>query len=94
LNDHGLVAHATWVGKMNKVFRNDWVHYWARFDDLMLLQKKSTNIDETLLEIEGELDIKLLSGDQMQVLDALENRIKEMSKHRKPASSMQTSLFD
>lgn len=79
---------------MSKLFRNDWAGYWAKFDDAALLQHKAMNIDETLRAIESELDIKLLSGDQMQVIDALEERIRTMGKRRKPVSSLQTSLFD
>jgi hypothetical protein len=79
---------------MNKIFRNNWVDYWARFSDAALLQRKSANIDSTLLEIEKELDIKLLSGDQLQVIDALEERLKSVKKRGKTSNALQTSLFE
>jgi len=79
---------------MSKLFRNDWVGYWAKYDDPALLQKKSVNIDTTLREIEQELNLKLLSGDQLQVIDALEDRLKSVSKRKKSAVTAQTSLFE
>ena len=87
-------SHANRKNVMTRLFRNDWSGYWARIDDPALLQKKSTNIDQTLREIEEELDIKLLSGDQMQVIEALEERLKEVSKRRKPVVSGQIDLFE
>ena len=79
---------------MNKLFRNNWADYWARFSDVGLLQGKSANIDSTLLEIEKELGIKLLSGDQLQVIDALEERLKSVKKRGKTSNALQTSLFE
>ncbi len=92
--DRHIDSHANRKNFMSRLFRNDWPGYWARFDDPALLQHKSMNIDQTLREIEEELDIKLLSGDQIQVIEALEERLKEMSKRRKPVDSGQISLFD
>lgn len=74
--------------------KHDWVAYWGRYDNYSELERKSFNMDDTLHEIENEFGIKLMSGDQMMVIDALEDRLKELSKKRKVSSSAQISLFD
>ncbi|MBN2355244.1 hypothetical protein JXO59_03985 [candidate division KSB1 bacterium] len=80
---------------MAKIYKSDWVAYWAEFNDLDLLQYKSSNLDETLQEIEQQAGFKLLSGDQMQVIVALEDRIRELSKTCKnKKQDLQVSLFD
>ncbi len=79
---------------MGKSFKTDWAEYWEQFSDLDLLQYKSFNLDETLQEIEKEVGFKLLSGDQMQIIEALEERISELSKLSKKKSAYQVSLFD
>ena len=80
---------------MARYYKNDWAAYWDRFTDLDELQSKSFNLDETLVEIEKESGCKLLSGDQMQIIMALEERIREVSKRSgRNAMSPQCSLFD
>jgi hypothetical protein len=80
---------------MAKSMRTDWVAYWDQYNDLDELQSKSFNLDETLVEIEKNVGCKLLSGDQMQIIMALEERIREVSKRSgKGAMSAQCSLFD
>ena len=80
---------------MAKPMRTDWVAYWDQFQNLDELQYKSFHLDETLVEIEQRAGCKLLSGDQMQVIMALEERIRELSKSSdKSALSAQYSLFD
>ena len=80
---------------MAKSVRTDWAAYWGQFDDLDELQAKSFNLDDTLIEIEKYAGCKLLSGDQMQIIMALEERIREVSKRSgKGAVSAQYSLFD
>jgi len=76
--------------------KHDWVAYWGRYDDYNELERKSFNMDDTLHDIESEFSIKLMSGDQMMIIDALEERLKELAKSgkRKSAPSMQISLFD
>lgn len=80
---------------MAKNLKSDWIVYWSRFKDLDLLQTKSFNLDETLLDIEKEVGFKLLSGDQMLLIIALEDRIRELSKvsHDKKVD-VQVNLFD
>jgi len=58
----------------------DWETYWSQFDDLNLLQSKSSNLDDTLVEIQQKLDRKLLSGDQLQIIVSLEERIEELER--------------
>jgi hypothetical protein len=80
---------------MAKSMRTDWVAYWEQFSDLDELQSKSFNLDETLVEIERVVGCKLLSGDQMQIIMALEERIREVSKRGgRSKMSAQYSLFD
>lgn len=61
----------------------NWETNWSQFDDLDLLQCKSLNLDDTLVEIQQKLDRKLLSGDHWQIIDSLEDRIEELEHLRK-----------
>ncbi len=80
---------------MNKSYRSNWAAYWEQFDNLDELQSFSFNLDDTLLEIEKSTGCKLLSGDQMQIIMALEERIREVSKRSAASrSDLQFSLFD
>lgn len=81
---------------MAKSMRTDWVAYWEQYDDLDELQNKSFNLDDTLVEIEQRVGCKLMSGDQMQIIMALEERIREVSKRggSRSRGSAQYSLFD
>lgn len=80
---------------MAKTIRSDWASYWDKFSDLDLLQAKSFHLDETLREIEQQVGFKLLSGDQMQIIVALEDRIRELHKRSDgKKSQLQVSLFD
>ena len=73
----------------------DWEKYWANFDDLELLRFKSANLDDTLQMIEKEFAAKLLSGDHMQLLDALDVRIEELERLEKAQkSAVQADLFE
>lgn len=65
---------------MSKTKMTDWETYWSQFDDLNLLQSKSSNLDDTLVEIQQKLDRKLLSGDQLQIIVSLEERIEELER--------------
>ena len=73
----------------------DWEKYWANFKDAGLLKYKVANLDETLLMIEKEFAAKLLSGDHMQLVDALEERIDELEKIEiAQKGSVQADLFE
>lgn len=73
----------------------DWEKYWANFSDLDLLKHKSQNLDETLQIIEKEFATKLMSGDHMQIVYTLEDRIDELERcERAEKSSVQADLFD
>ena len=73
----------------------DWEQYWATFNDLDILYEKSNDLDETLLLVEKEFNTKLLSGDHLQLLDALDDRIDHLEKLQKARqSAVQTNLFD
>jgi len=65
---------------MSKTKMADWETYWSQFDDLNLLQSKSSNLDDTLVEIQQKFDRKLLSGDQLQIIGTLEERIEELER--------------
>ncbi|MBN1464368.1 hypothetical protein JXA02_01310 [candidate division KSB1 bacterium] len=78
---------------MSKGALPDWEKYWANFNDLGLLKSKSANLDETLQLIEKEFATKLLSGDHMQILDALEDRLAELERMEK-AQAVQSDLFE
>jgi len=73
----------------------DWQKYWVKFRDINELQLKSSNIDDTLKNIEKEFDCKLMSGDHLLIIEALENRIEELKSqlniHR---SGIQADLFE
>jgi len=82
-------------GIVSRNDKTDWVAYWGRFKDLDVLQYKSFNLDETLQEIEEEVGFKLMSGDQMQILTALEDRIRELAAgSKRKGMDVQVSLFD
>lgn len=73
----------------------DWEKYWSNFNDKEQLLYKSDNLDETLQLLEQEFDTKLLSGDHMLILDALDYRINELERmETSKKNAMQTSLFD
>ncbi len=80
---------------MSKSLRTDWVAYWNRFSNLNELENKSFQLDDTLIAIEAEVGCKLLSGDQMQIIMALEDRIRELARTgQRSAASAQINLFD
>ncbi|HOT97884.1 MAG TPA: hypothetical protein PLG50_00060 [bacterium] len=80
---------------MTKSYRTNWAAYWDQYDDLDELESFSFNLDDTLLEIERNTGCKLLSGDQMQIIMALEERIREVSKRSGSSRpDLQFSLFD
>jgi len=80
---------------MAKSYRTNWAAYWDQFDNLDELQSMSFNLDDTLLEIERNTGCKLLSGDQIQIIMALEERIREVSKRSgRSAHNAQYTLFD
>jgi len=73
----------------------DWTTYWGRYSDLALLQKKSVELDDTLKGIEEEFQCKLLSGDHIQIITALEERIDELEEAQaKSPYGVQANLFE
>ncbi len=73
----------------------NWEKYWRNFTDLELLREKSINLDDTLEYLEKEFGTKLMSGDHMQLVTALEDRIQELERIEKEESkSVQANLFD
>lgn len=73
----------------------DWEKYWANFKDLDVLRAKAGNLDDTLQFIEKEFAIKLMSGDHLMLLSALEDRIEELEKEDKVLKGVvQTNLFE
>ncbi|MBN1541819.1 hypothetical protein JW992_06705 [candidate division KSB1 bacterium] len=61
----------------------EWSVYWSRYNDADLLQKMSSDMDDTLRRIEAEFNCKLLSGDHLMIIDALEERIEELENARR-----------
>lgn len=73
----------------------NWDKYWARFHDRDELLDIADNIDDLLVRIEKEYGVKLLSGDHMMLIDALEERIGDLEKLAVAKESpLQASLFD
>ncbi len=80
---------------MSKRTLPDWDKYWANFKDLSLLKQKSAELDETLKLIEKEFDTKLVSGDHMQIVESLEERIEELERmEQAQKTAVQTDLFE
>jgi hypothetical protein len=80
---------------MVKSILPDWGKYWENFKDLDLLRRKSGNLDETLKMIEKEFATKLMSGDHMQIVDSLEERIEELERIRRAEKHVfQADLFE
>jgi len=73
----------------------DWEEYWANFKDLEVLRAKAADLDDTLQLIEKEFAAKLMSGDHLMLLSALEDRIEELEKEEKIVKGVvQTDLFE
>jgi hypothetical protein len=73
----------------------NWDRYWAKFHDRDELLDIADNIDDQLLHIEKEYGVKLLSGDHILILEALDERIDDLEKLAVAKESpLQASLFD
>ncbi len=80
---------------MSKLALPDWEKYWAQYQNRDELLELAENIDDTLQHIEKEFGVKLLSGDHMMLIDALDERIDDLEKIAAAKESpLQTSLFD
>jgi len=80
---------------MNRQALPNWEKYWSKYHNREELLDLAENIDNTLLHIEKEFGVKLLSGDHMMLLDALDERIDDLEKlSAAKESPLQTSLFD
>ena len=80
---------------MSKHILPKWEKYWANFTDLAVLRAKAANLDDTLQLIEKEFSVKLMSGDHLMLLAALEDRIEELEKTEKALKGVgQTNLFE
>ena len=66
---------------MKRQTYDDWYTYWSEFENVEELQKKSDNIDETLVALEKECKTKLLAGDHTLIITALEDRIEWLEEH-------------
>ena len=81
---------------MKRLTYNDWSAYWSKISDLEELRKKSDNIDETLVSLEKEQGNKLLAGDHMLIIAALEERIDWLEEHTSVPSveaTVQITMF-
>ncbi|HPG39031.1 MAG TPA: hypothetical protein PLP19_09250 [bacterium] len=72
----------------------DWQKYWAKIIDIQHLQNKSRQIDETLKAIEKEFNCKLMSGDQLMIIEALEERIEQLKNDKNIKPGLQGELFE
>lgn len=73
----------------------NWQKYWSKINNINELQLKSSEIDETLKNIENEFNCKLMSGDHLLIIEALENRIEELkSQLTIHKSGIQADLFE
>ena len=80
---------------MVKSILPDWEKYWDNFNDLSLLRAKANNLDETLNLLEKEFAVKLMSGDHMQIIAALEDRIEQLERvQRAEKHVVQADLFE
>ena len=80
---------------MAKKLLPDWEKYWANFKDLNVLYEKDANLDDTLQLIEKEFAVKLMSGDHLMLLSALENRIDQLVMEEKILKGVeQADLFE
>lgn len=55
-----------------------WNKYWEKYENLEELNHMCEDIDSTLQAIELGLNRKLLSGDHMLIISALEKRINKL----------------
>ena len=72
---------------------SDWKGYWRQYTDLDTLQEMCMDMDSTLQKIEAEKGVKLLSGDHIQIITALEDRIEELESTQAHDVGVQGDLF-
>lgn len=71
-----------------------WSAYWAQYTDLAQLKKRYDNLDDTLHLLEKEFQCKLLSGDHVQIITGLEDRIDELEQiYQAQGAGLQAELF-
>ncbi len=72
----------------------EWNAYWEKYTDLAQLKKRYDNLDDTLHLLEKEFQCKLLSGDHVQIITTLEERIDELEKlYQAQGAGLQAELF-
>jgi len=80
---------------MNKPRLPGWGTYWTKFNDLSLLRKRYANLDSTFKMLEKEFDCKLVSGDHIQIIAGLEDRIEDLKNTLAAQSAgVQAELFE
>ena len=66
---------------MKRFTYQNWCDYWAKFDDIDKLVRKSEDIDGTLISLQQEFGTKFLAGDHMLIITALEERIEYLQEN-------------
>ena len=56
----------------------NWTKYWGKYDDIVLLNGRSEDMDVTFQTIEAEFKIKLLSADHLEIIAALDERLEAL----------------
>ena len=68
---------------LNSTFDGNWQNYWDTYDDVKMLKKWSSDMDQLLQKLEKTLEIKLLARDHFEIIEALENRIEVLDQPKK-----------
>ncbi len=71
----------------------DWQQYWSKYSNVHELKKMAANFDDTLDHLEKELGERLLSGDHILIIEALENRIETLENRQPVDAENQGELF-
>ncbi|MBD3384244.1 hypothetical protein GF407_04880 [candidate division KSB1 bacterium] len=72
---------------------SEWQAYWSRYSNIQELKKMAANFDDTLDHLENEMGERLLSGDHILIIEALENRIVDLENSQPVDTEAQGELF-
>jgi predicted kinase len=71
----------------------EWQAYWSRYSNIQELKQMAANFDDTLDHLEKEMGERLLSGDHILIIEALENRIEDLENSQPVDTEAQGELF-
>ena len=73
-------------------FDGNWKKYWDGYNDVQVLKKWSSDMDQLLQRLEKQLKIKLLARDHFEIIEALEQRIEKLEQETKTPKTDKTGV--